>query len=95
MVVIYPGKTRARHYHRSKEEWLAITHGKVTLLLEDVRTGDQERVILNSRDVNTKIIYIPPFTAHALWNQGDDEAGIIVFSQNPEDKEDTIPYEML
>jgi dTDP-4-dehydrorhamnose 3,5-epimerase-like enzyme len=94
IVTINPGMTRARHYHRNKEEWLALTHGKITLLLEDTKSGQQERVELSTESPDTKIIKIPPLIAHALWNQGKDEAGVIVFSRGPEDKDDTIPYEV-
>lgn len=94
IVAINPGMTRARHYHRKKEEWLALTHGKIMLLLEDTRTGERDRVDLCTDDPETKIIYIPPKVAHALRNSGDHEAGVIVFSRSPEDKEDTIPYEV-
>jgi oxalate decarboxylase/phosphoglucose isomerase-like protein (cupin superfamily) len=94
IVTINPGMTRARHYHRNKEEWLALTHGKLTLLLEDTRTRQRERIELSAKDPETKIIYIPPLVAHAIRNPGEAEAGIIVFSRNPEDREDTIPYEV-
>ncbi len=94
IVTIRPGGTRARHYHRNKQEWLALTHGTITLLLEDTGTGQRERIELSTKDPETKIIYIPPLVAHAIWNPGEAEAGVIVFSRNPEDREDTIPYEV-
>ncbi len=92
LVSINPRKTRAEHYHKRKEEWLAITSGKIILLLEDVNSKKKERIFLDSNSEDYKIIYIPPLVAHTIKNFGSTKASLVVFSKTPEDLEDTIPY---
>ncbi|HEY3272824.1 MAG TPA: WxcM-like domain-containing protein [Methanocella sp.] len=94
VVSIAPGKTRAKHYHRKKEEWAAITSGKIQLLMEHVETKEKASVLLDTASPDYKIIYIPPNVAHALRNPGECDASLVMFSRMPEDKDDTIPYEM-
>jgi dTDP-4-dehydrorhamnose 3,5-epimerase-like enzyme len=94
IVSIQPGRIRANHYHKKKEEWIAITAGKIILYLEHMHSGDEEKIILDANSEESEIIYIPPFVAHALQNVDSGKSSIIVFSKNPEDKEDTIPYKL-
>lgn len=94
IVSIQPGRTRANHYHRKKEEWMAITAGKINLHLKDVNSGEEDKVLLDANSEESEIIHILPFVAHALENIDSGKSSIIVFSKNPEDKEDTIPYKL-
>jgi dTDP-4-dehydrorhamnose 3,5-epimerase-like enzyme len=94
IVSIEPMRTRANHYHKNKEEWLALAAGKIRVDLKDVVSGKYEEVILDSKSETYEIIHIPPFVAHAVKNISNRQASVIVFSKNPEDKEDTIPYEV-
>lgn len=87
-------RTRAKHYHKEKEEWIAIVSGRVALLLKDVYSGEQDKVIIDTTTEEYKLIYLPPYTAHAIKNIGDGEASVVVFSTTPEDQNDTIPYEI-
>lgn len=95
IVSIQPGRTRANHYHKKKEEWIAITAGKIILHLKDMQFGEEDKVILDANSEESEIIYIPPFVTHALENIDSGKSSVIVFSKNPEDKEDTIPYELV
>jgi oxalate decarboxylase/phosphoglucose isomerase-like protein (cupin superfamily) len=92
VVSITPGRTRANHYHKKKEEWLALAAGTVTLHLVDTRTGEHRVINLESQSADYGLIYIPPFIAHSLKNTGTGEAAVIVFSRTPEDTADTIPF---
>ncbi|WP_342305953.1 WxcM-like domain-containing protein [Methanolobus sp. ZRKC5] len=94
VVSIKPMKTRANHYHKNKEEWIALATGKIKLCLKDVDSDEYEEIILDSESSNYEVIYIPQYVAHAVKNISTCEASIIVFSKNPEEKEDTIPYEV-
>lgn len=94
IISIQPGRTRANHYHKKKEEWMTITAGQISLYLKDVHSGEEDIVILDANSEESEIIYIPPFVAHALENIDSGKSSVIVFSKNPEDKEDTIPYEL-
>ena len=95
LVSVNPGKVRANHYHKKKEEWIAITAGKIALFLKDMTSGEIDKIIMDTKSEKHEIIYIPPFVAHAVQNISNKEASLIVFSKSPEDKEDTIPYEVL
>jgi dTDP-4-dehydrorhamnose 3,5-epimerase-like enzyme len=92
LVSIKPGRIRAKHYHNKKEEWIAIVSGKIALLMKDVYSGEQDKMILDTTTEDYKMIYLPPYTAHAIKSIGDGEASVVVFSTMPEDPGDTIPY---
>ena len=94
LVSIIPGKTRANHYHKKKEEWLAITSGEIALFLEDVNSREKKKIILDTNSEDHNMIYIPPLVAHAIKNIGENVASIVVFSKTPEDPEDTIPHSL-
>lgn len=94
VVSIEPMRSRANHYHKKKEEWLALAAGKIKLCLKDVVSGKYEEIVLDSRSDTYEVIHIPPLVAHALKNISNGESSVIVFSKNSEDKEDTIPYEV-
>jgi len=94
LVSINSGMVRANHYHKKKEEWIALASGKIEIHLENIDSGEKEKLILDTHVKGYEMIYIPPFVAHAVKNNWEHEASLIVFSKNPEDKEDTIPYEV-
>jgi oxalate decarboxylase/phosphoglucose isomerase-like protein (cupin superfamily) len=92
VVSIAPGKSRANHYHRKKEEWIAPAAGAFTLLVEDSRTGERQSLLVDTRSDEYTLLFIPAFIAHSLRNEGNSDAAVIVFSRTPEDPEDTIPF---
>jgi len=94
VVSIEPMRTRANHYHLKKEEWLALAAGKIKLCLKDVVSGEYEEIVMESTSDTYEVIHIRPYVAHALKNISKGEASVIVFSKTPEDKKDTIPYEV-
>ena len=94
VVSVAPDRTRAKHYHLKKEEWLAIAAGKILLRLRDIDTGESAQVLLDSGAETYRLIYVPPRVAHAIENVGQGEASMIIFSRTPEDKADTIPFDL-
>jgi dTDP-4-dehydrorhamnose 3,5-epimerase-like enzyme len=94
LVVIKPDSFRAMHYHRTKEEWLALTSGKIKLILEDIQTKEKEFLILDEYSKDYNLIYIPPNIAHVVKNFGDKNASVVIFSKTAEIQGDTISYEM-
>ena len=94
IVSIVPHQARANHYHKKKEEWIAPAAGEIEITLEDIRSKENQKIVLDTKTKDYSIIHIPPFIAHSIKNTGDYEASIIVFSKTPEDKTDTIPYEV-
>ena len=92
VVSITPGRSRANHYHRIKEEWIALAAGIVALTLVDTGTGERESIVLDARSDDYGLISISPCIAHSIKNIGTGEAAVIVFSRTPEDPTDTIPF---
>jgi oxalate decarboxylase/phosphoglucose isomerase-like protein (cupin superfamily) len=92
LVVIRPGKVRAQHYHKKKEEWIAITSGSVSLCLRHVKSGQEVNILLEIDSDDYNVIYVPPLVAHALKNIGESEASVVVFSKTLPEPGDTIPF---
>jgi dTDP-4-dehydrorhamnose 3,5-epimerase-like enzyme len=89
IVTIQPGYTRARHYHRKKEEWFAIAAGKVEIRLKDITTGESASLELDSSGSTYALVHVPACVAHALTNNDNRTASVVVFCRNPENVEDT------
>lgn len=94
LVVIKPGKFRARHYHKKKGEWLALTSGELKIMLENIETKKNEKIVLSEYSDDYNLVYIPPKVAHAVKNIGKKNASLVVFSKTPEIPGDTIEYKM-
>lgn len=90
-----PGVIRGNHYHIHKSEWFYVIQGSCKIVVEDINTKDQEKIIIN--DVDNSIIFMAPLKAHAFQNTGSDELILLalvneVFDQkNP----DTVPYKVI
>ena len=94
LVVIKPNRFRAMHYHKVKEEWLALTSGKIKLILEDIQTKKREIFLLDEDSKDYDIVYVPPNIGHVVKNVGDKNASLVVFSKTAEIPVDTISYDM-
>jgi dTDP-4-dehydrorhamnose 3,5-epimerase-like enzyme len=94
LVSISPNMTRANHYHKKKEEWIAPTAGIIEISTVDTRTNKKEKIVLDTNTEEYSIVHIPPYIAHSLKNIGNCHASVVVFSKTPEDKTDTIPFEV-
>ena len=92
VVSVNPGRSRANHYHEKKEEWIALAAGTAALHLVDVKTGERESMVLDTRSADYGLINVSPFIAHSIENTGNGETAVIVFSRTPEDPADTIPF---
>jgi oxalate decarboxylase/phosphoglucose isomerase-like protein (cupin superfamily) len=93
MVSVAPGRSRANHYHKKKEEWFAVVSGRIEVLLSHVLHGDSASVVLDCADPVCRLLYIPPFVAHSIRNPESTASTLVVFSRSPEDREDTIPFD--
>jgi dTDP-4-dehydrorhamnose 3,5-epimerase-like enzyme len=94
LVVIKPDSLRAMHYHRTKEEWLALASGKIKIVLENVETKEQEIIVLDENSEDFSMIYVPPMISHVVKNIGGKNASLVVFSKTAELSGDTINYDM-
>jgi len=93
LVKINANFTRAEHYHKSKKEWITPLFGKALLKMKNIKTKRRKKYLLDARNREQKIIYIPPYWAHSIKAVNSD-SGILVFSLTPENKQDTIPYKI-
>jgi oxalate decarboxylase/phosphoglucose isomerase-like protein (cupin superfamily) len=62
IVSITPGNTRANHYHKKKEEWIAAASGKIELHNEYIIQG--KKLLL---DTSAKEYHFEMITFHLLW----------------------------
>jgi len=84
--IAYPGKIRGNHYHTRKLEWFCVPTGKGLLVLQDLKTGDREEILMGEDALKT--IKITPGVIHAIKNIGDKELALIVYSNEVFDPED-------
>lgn len=83
-----PGQTRGNHYHRTKQELLYITHGRLLAYYVDVDTGRSLELTLGEGHV----IRTGPRLAHAY--HAVDTAHAIEVAVQPFDATDTVPYDV-
>lgn len=95
VVSVAPGRSRANHYHRKKEEWLAVVSGRIEVRLRHVLTGDSAAMVLDTSDPACRILYVPPMVAHSVRNPLSAESALVVFSTTPEDRDDTVPFDFV
>jgi len=93
LVKINVGCSRANHYHEKKEEWMTAVNGKILLRLKNIFTKQKKEYLLDAGSAAHKIIHVSPGWAHSV-EAVDKDGTIVVFSLTPEDKNDTISYEL-
>ena len=83
-----PGVRRGDHYHLTKREWFTCVHGRVTVLLDDLR--GQTKVVELDAD-RPAIVYAAPGTTHALVNQTSEVSVVVSYGsrQHRDDDPDT------
>ena len=84
--VAYPGKVRGNHYHRRKLEWFCVPTGKGLLLLKDLKTGLEKKVLMGDGALRT--VHIAPGIIHAIKNIGDTDMVLIVYANESFDPDD-------
>lgn len=87
---LMPGSIRGNHYHTRKNECFGIVKGKVTIILQDLKTKEKKEILLEGSMEKTKIIFIPKNIIHAIKNTGKEEAIMIAYIDevfNPEDQD--------
>ena len=94
IVMLEPGRSRANHYHKEKEEWLALGAGRLKIILEDPETKERVEKVLGHDDEIYNMVYVPVNIAHSVKNIGQEKASVIVFSKFPELEGDTVPYKL-
>lgn len=90
MVSVAPGKTRAGHFHKKKNELIFPVEGKVVVLLSN--GSEKKEITLGSEENEYSAVVIPPNVNHLIKNRTDSRAKIVVFSDSF-DLEDTYKVE--
>ena len=89
MFTINPNKRRGDHYHKIKKEWFTCVYGSCELLL---RSKKDEYKVLKMNYNDPKIIYVPPYTVHALINRDSNTCSVISYSSTQHDKNNPDTY---
>lgn len=77
MVRAAPGSVRAWVYHRRQFDRLAFLDGRFRVVLYDLRPDSPTSGVLNVLDLgaeNSVQLTIPPFVAHGVQNNGENES---------------------
>lgn len=82
----HPGVVKANHYHKRKYEWYCVIKGKMKLILKDMETGTQKEMILSEDKL--EILKIEPNIAHGFKNIGSDVLYLLMYIDEPFDKND-------
>ncbi len=90
-----PGAVKANHYHEHTTEWFTLLRGRARLILLDPRTGERDEIALRADE--PVVVMVPPGIAHALVNEGPEQAHLLAYADRPYDPDapDTIPYEVV
>lgn len=87
------GNVRGNHYHKKRHEWFSIVRGRVTVVMEDVRTKKRKEIVLGNRKDAIIRLEITPYIAHAIKSM---TAYASLLSYTDEwSKEDTYFYKLM
>lgn len=86
------GKSRANHYHDLAAEWFTVIQGKVTLILEELSSGEQVSIYMDADSPVT--VKVPPRVAHSLVGGDDADYMLLAYSDKPYVPSDTVPYQI-
>jgi dTDP-4-dehydrorhamnose 3,5-epimerase len=86
LTTMYPGVTKAWHYHKLQVDHFVCVKGMIKLVLYDEREGSPTRGTLNEfflGDHNPQLVQIPSHVWHGFKNIGDEESLIVNVTTHP------------
>ena len=83
---VAPGARRGDHFHERKCEWFTCVAGRVRLLM---KTKDGDRVDETLDADLPRLVFAGPGTSHAVVNETEKEAVIVVYSSEELDPTDS------
>jgi dTDP-4-dehydrorhamnose 3,5-epimerase-like enzyme len=86
------GKSRANHYHDVATEWFTVIQGKVSLILEELSSGEQVSIYMDADSPFT--VKVAPGIAHSLVGIDGADYMLLAYSDKPYVPTDTIPYDI-
>lgn len=84
---------RANHYHKRIREWFGVVHGKVSVVVKDLSTGEKKRLILDGSSDKYIRLEIGPNIAHAFKSL-TAKASILNYTDQEWSADDVFPYEL-
>jgi dTDP-4-dehydrorhamnose 3,5-epimerase len=107
MTTMYPGVTKAWHYHKLQTDHFVCVRGMIKLALYDERESSPTKGVVNEfflGEHNEQLVQIPPDVWHGFKNIGETEAIVVNLTthtynyQEPDEyrlpaHENHIPYE--
>jgi dTDP-4-dehydrorhamnose 3,5-epimerase-like enzyme len=88
------GVVRANHYHKRIREWFGVVNGKVSVLLQDVRTGEKKRLILDAKSDKYIRLEIGPNVAHAFKSL-TAKASVVNYTDQEWTSDDVFPFDLI
>jgi len=88
------GIIRGNHYHKFWREWFGIVHGKVEVVLEEVRTKQRETLTLDASKEGYLRLETGPYVAHAFRSL-TPTAALLNYANTKWNDQDTFPYTLL
>lgn len=85
------GVIRGNHYHKEWREWFGIVAGRVEVTLEDVRTKERKKLVLNAKYKSYIRLEIGPFIAHT-FKSTTKYAALLNYTNEEWGPEDTFSY---
>lgn len=88
------GVIRGNHYHKHWREWFGIIVGKLEVVIKNVQTGEQKKLILDSNDNKYIRLSIGPYIAHA-FRSISSKASLVNYANDEWNLSDSIPYKLI
>ncbi len=97
LTTMYPGVTKAWHYHKLQHDSFVCVKGMIKLALFDEREGSPTRGTVNEfflGDHNQQLVVIPPNVWHGFKNIGETEALIVNIVTKPYNYKEPDEYRL-
>ena len=88
LTTMFPGVTKAWHYHKLQHDHFVCVRGMIKLVLYDEREGSPTKGVVNEfflGDHDQKLVQIPPHVWHGFKNIGESESLIVNVTTKPYD----------
>ncbi len=88
LTTMYPGVTKAWHYHKLQTDYFTCLRGMIKLVLYDEREGSPTKGLVNEffvGDHNAQLVVIPDHLWHGFKNIGEHESLILNVTTRPYD----------
>ena len=84
------GAIRGNHYHKETTEYFCVLKGSIKFAMKGFGKEYIEEISIHEGD--NIVIEVPPLTAHAIINEEDEKAIVLVLSTREYDENSTDTY---